>query len=67
MYKISKDWGKSWSVASKIPENLLGPIKNKPEKLQNGTIIYPTSFETKQKWNVYVGNFRSGVKPMGEN
>ncbi len=54
MYKISKDMGKSWSAPSKIPENLLGPIKNKPEKLQNGTIIYPTSFETKQKWNVYV-------------
>lgn len=54
MYKISKDQGKSWSAASKIPENLLGPIKNKPEKLPNGTIIYPTSFETKQKWNIYL-------------
>jgi alpha-L-fucosidase len=54
MYKISKDQGKSWSAASKIPGNLLGPIKNKPERLVNGTILYPTSIETKQSWNVYM-------------
>jgi alpha-L-fucosidase len=54
MYKVSKDQGKSWSAAIQIPDSLLGPIKNKPESLKNGTILYPTSFETKQSWNVYV-------------
>ncbi len=54
MYKISKDQGKSWSAASKIPGLLLGPIKNKPEKLKDGSILYPTSLETKQSWNVYM-------------
>lgn len=54
MYKISKDEGKSWSEKVQIPDNLLGPIKNKAERLKNGTILYPTSIETTQNWNVYV-------------
>ena len=54
MYKISSDGGKSWSTAFKIPDNLLGPIKNKPQLLNNRTIIYPTSIETAQSWKVYV-------------
>jgi len=54
MYKISKDHGKSWSAASQIPDKLLGPIKNKPARLQDGTILYPTSVETRQSWNVYL-------------
>ena len=54
MYKISTDKGKSWSEGIKIAGNLLGPIKNKPVKLSDRTILYPTSFETTQKWNVYV-------------
>jgi len=54
MYKISKDDGKSWSAGKQIPGNLLGPIKNKPEELPDETILYPTSFETSQAWNIYV-------------
>jgi alpha-L-fucosidase len=54
MYKISKDEGKSWSAASRIPGKLLGPIKNKPVRLPDGTILYPTSVETKQNWNIYL-------------
>lgn len=54
MYKISRDQGTTWSKALKIPDQLLGPIKNKPCKLKSGTILYPTSIETKQGWNVYM-------------
>jgi len=54
MYKISKDQGKSWSEAHRIPGKLLGPIKNKPERLKDGTILYPTSVETKQSWTLYM-------------
>ena len=54
MYKISGDEGKTWSEAIVIPDNLLGPIKNKPVTLKNGTILYPTSFETPEEWNIYV-------------
>ncbi len=53
-YKISKDNGKTWSAATAIPNNLLGPIKNKPGRLQDGTILYPTSYETRESWAVYV-------------
>ena len=54
LYKTSADNGKTWSEAVEIPDNLLGPIKNKPERLSDGTILYPTSFETSEKWNIYV-------------
>ncbi len=54
LYKISKDNGKSWSAAVAIPDNLLGPIKNKPERLPDGTILYPTSYETSELWAIYV-------------
>lgn len=54
LYKVSTDEGKTWSAEEHIPGNLLGPIKNKPELLQDGTILYPTSFETSEKWDIYV-------------
>ena len=54
LYKTSSDNGKTWSDAVEIPDNLLGPIKNKPERLSDGTILYPTSFETREKWDIYV-------------
>lgn len=54
LYKISTDNGKTWSEAVQIPDNLLGPIKNKPERLSDGTLLYPTSFETREVWNIYV-------------
>jgi alpha-L-fucosidase len=54
MYKISSDGGRTWTPAVKIGENLLGPIKNKPVKLRTGMILYPTSVETPDKWNIYI-------------
>lgn len=54
LYKTSKDNGKTWSAATRIPNDLLGPIKNKPVRLPDGKILYPTSFETAEKWNSYL-------------
>jgi len=54
LYKISTDNGKTWSSAKEIPDHLLGPIKNKPVRLTNGQILYPTSFENAEKWNIYL-------------
>lgn len=53
LYKISNDNGKTWSEAVPIPDKLLGPIKNKPERLADGTILYPTSYETTENWAIY--------------
>lgn len=50
--KRSKDGGKTWSEAEKLPEGILGPIKNKPVLLSNGILICPTSSEDKG-WTVH--------------
>ncbi|HEY4061077.1 MAG TPA: sialidase family protein [Puia sp.] len=41
----SKDGGLSWSKPQALPEGFLGPIKNKPVLLRNGTLIAPSSVE----------------------
>lgn len=53
-YKISQDNGKSWSKEHRIPDNLLGPIKNKPVKSLDGGILYPTSIEDDLGWRIYM-------------
>lgn len=55
-YKISKDNGKTWSKAKKLPEGFLGPIKNKPIQIKNGEILYPSSTESldEKKWQIHI-------------
>lgn len=43
--KTSTDGGVVWSAARRLPEGILGPIKNKPVQLSNGDILAPTSSE----------------------
>ena len=62
LYKTSNDNGKTWSAATIIPDNLLGPIKNKPVKLANGRLLYPTSFETAKDWNIYLESSDQNLK-----
>lgn len=47
--KTSDDDGKTWSEARRLPEGILGPIKNKPVELADGTILCPSSTETPDK------------------
>lgn len=52
MLVTSTDGGKTWSEPFRLGENekighLLGPIKNKPIQLEDGTIICPSSTEHK--------------------
>lgn len=42
---VSEDGGKSWSEPSLLPEGILGPIKNKPVVLADGTWLSPSSTE----------------------
>jgi predicted neuraminidase len=53
MMMTSADDGKTWSKPQRLPEGILGPIKNKPVQLANGDIISPTSLEGKGGWRVY--------------
>jgi len=48
----SKDGGISWSRPRALPEGFLGPIKNKPVLLSNGTLIAPSSTEG-NGWKVH--------------
>ena len=54
MYKTSADQGKTWSEAVRLPEGILGPIKNKPIQLKDGTILSPSSTETPENWKVHI-------------
>jgi predicted neuraminidase len=54
--KTSTDAGQTWSKARRLPEGILGPIKNKPVQLANGDILCPTSDESTEKpskWRVH--------------
>ncbi len=52
MLMRSADGGKTWTSPEKLPEGILGPIKNKPVWLSDGTILCPTSTEL-GAWKVY--------------
>jgi len=46
MYKTSTNEGLSWSNKTRLPDGILGPIKNKAIQLEDGRIISPSSIET---------------------
>jgi len=55
LYMTSEDDGKTWSTPVKLPEGILGPIKNQPIQLTDGTILSPTSTESKKGgWRIYL-------------
>ena len=45
MMMTSDDAGKTWSAPKKLPDGLLGPIKDKPVQLPDGTLLCPSSTE----------------------
>ena len=52
----SPDAGATWGKPRKLPAGTLGPIKNKPVQLANGTIVSPSSTEsgdTPPKWRIH--------------
>ncbi|WP_324677354.1 sialidase family protein [Hymenobacter sp. GOD-10R] len=55
MVKTSADEGQTWSTPRRLPAGVLGPIKNKPVQLANGTILAPSSIEEKtERWKVHL-------------
>jgi predicted neuraminidase len=54
--KVSYNNGKTWSAVKRLPEPFLGPIKNKPIQLKNGTILYPSSTESRDEksWQIHL-------------
>ena len=49
----SKDDGKTWSTPRRLPEEIYGPIKNKPVLLANGTLLCPSSTEN-EGWRIHM-------------
>jgi predicted neuraminidase len=45
MLRKSEDEGKTWSDARRLPEGFLGPVKNKPVQLADGSMVCPSSTE----------------------
>jgi hypothetical protein len=41
----STDGGKSWKYEGKLPDGMIGPVKNKPIQLSNGDILSGSSTE----------------------
>jgi predicted neuraminidase len=55
MLKTSTDDGQSWSPAARLPDGILGPIKNKPVQLADGSILSPSSVEvTENRWTAHL-------------
>jgi predicted neuraminidase len=52
-YRSSDDDGRAWSESRSMPAGLLGPIKNKPLVLPDGTVVSGTSVESYRSWSAF--------------
>ena len=52
MRTASHDDGKSWSTPERLPDGVIGPVKNKPVQLKNGDILASSSTEH-DGWRVH--------------
>ena len=53
MLRTSEDAGRTWSAARRLPDGILGPIKNKPVTLADGTLLCPSSSEA-DGWRIHM-------------
>jgi len=52
MLRTSEDGGRKWSEPRRLPEGVIGPVKNKPVQLRDGSLLCPSSTED-QGWRVF--------------
>jgi predicted neuraminidase len=53
MLTKSTDGGKTWSKPKRLPDDIAGPIKNKPILLANGKLLCPSSTED-NGWRIHM-------------
>jgi predicted neuraminidase len=56
LHRTSTDEGLTWSEPTRLPDGVLGPIKNKPVVLSDDTWLCPTSTETPDaadQWRIH--------------
>jgi len=56
MYKVSENNGRTWSEPQKLPNGIIGPVRNKPLELKDGTILCGSSIES-EGWRVHMERF----------
>ena len=61
MLRTSRDNGRTWSDAGRLPDGILGPIKNKPIRLADGTMISPSSTESPERQSTWRVHFERSV------
>jgi predicted neuraminidase len=65
MLRTSADGGRTWSEAHRLPDGILGPIKDKPVQLADGTIVAGSSTESESepsRWRVHFERTADGGK-----
>jgi predicted neuraminidase len=56
MVRSSRDGGRTWTDGRRLPDGILGPIKNKIVQLPDGTLVAPSSTESAERpstWRVH--------------
>jgi Predicted neuraminidase (sialidase) len=54
MVRTSTNNGKTWTSPERLPKGILGPIKDKSIQLPDGTILSPSSIETRESWKIHI-------------
>ena len=62
MLRTSTNDGRTWTKPERLPDGILGPIKNKPVQLADGSILSPSSTETSESWKGHVERSPDGGK-----
>ncbi len=65
MVRTSRDDGRIWSNTRRLPDGILGPIKNKPVQLADGSVVSPTSTESPDSLNTWRVHFERTVDAGG--
>ena len=63
MVRTSSNNGRTWTSPSRLPDGILGPIKNKPVRLMDGTLIASSSTEspeTPSTWRIHFERTNDG-------
>jgi predicted neuraminidase len=61
MVRTSRDSGKTWSDARRLPDGILGPVKNKPVRLPDGAIVASSSTESTGSPSVWRVHFERSL------
>jgi predicted neuraminidase len=54
MIRRSYDEGSEWTAGEPLPAGIIGPVKNKPLLLKDGTLLCGSSIETWSRWGCWV-------------